>query len=354
MCSYFFLRIECSQALHRQEGEHLYDLFWMCGIFVLCFVEMEWNGTLMLSLGGYVEIEKYRYVYLMFFMALYVVILCCNCIIICVIWIHRNLHEPMYIFIAALSLNSLVFSTVIYPKLIVDVLSQQQRISYSDCLVQIFLFYSLAGSDLMLLTAMAYDRFVSICRPLQYATTMGVTNVRLVLALVWFWPTCHIVVVTILQSKQKLCNFILGGIFCNTTMMKIHCTLPMLLTVWSLISLINTSVIPMLFILFTYIKIFIVIYHSHGEVRKKAIDTCLPHLTVLLTFSCLLVFDVLIGLLESVLPKTVRLIMSLQIVVYNPLFNPLIYGLKIKEIWKPIKRMLFCCNHDEFIKNQVK
>ncbi|XP_061676297.1 olfactory receptor 6N2-like [Syngnathoides biaculeatus] len=354
MCFYFFLCIECSQALNQQEGEHLYDLVCMCLIFVSCFVKMEWNGTMVLSLGGYVEIEKYRYVYLMFFMALYVLILCCNCVIICVIWIHRTLHEPMYIFIAALSLNSLVFSTVIYPKLIVDVLSQQQTVSYYDCLVQIFLFYSLAGSDLMLLTAMAYDRFVSICRPLQYATTMSKTAVRRFLALAWFWPTCHLVIVTILQSKQKLCNFILGGIFCNTTMIKIHCTTPMYLSVWSLISLINTSLIPMLFILFTYIKIFTVIYHSHGEVRKKAIDTCLPHLIVLLSFFCLLVFDFAIGLLELVLPKTVRLIMSLQIVVYNPLFNPIIYGWKMKEIWKPVKRMLFCCNHDELIKTQVE
>ncbi|XP_061674989.1 olfactory receptor 11A1-like [Syngnathoides biaculeatus] len=338
MCSYFFLRIECSQALHRQEGEHLYDLFWMCVIFV--FVEMEWNGTLMLGLGGYVEIEKYRYVYMTFFMALYVLILCSNCVIICVIWIHRNLHEPMYVFIAALSLNSLVFSTAIYPKLIVDVLSQQQRISYWGCLVQIFIFYSLAGSDLMLLSAMAYDRYVSICRPLQYATTMGTTTVRVFLALAGFLPACHLSVAIIIQSKQKICSFTLEGIFCNTTMIKIHCTTPFQLIVFTFTGVTCMTVIPALFILFTYIKIFIAAYRSQGEVRKKAIDTCLPHLIVLITFTCLVFFDVAIGLLESVLPKTVRLIMSLQIVVYNPLFNPIIYGLKMKEIRKHIKRLL--------------
>ncbi|XP_061676324.1 olfactory receptor 4D6-like [Syngnathoides biaculeatus] len=324
----------------------------MCVIFV--FVEMEWNETLMLSLGGYVEIEKYRYVYMMFFMALYVLILCSNCVIICVIWIHRNLHEPMYVFIAALSLNSLMFSTAIYPKFIADVLSQQQRVSYSVCLVQIFFFYSSAGSDLMLLSVMAYDRYVCICKPLQHANTMSKTTLRFFLTLAWFLPAFHVSVAVIIQSKQKICNFTLGGIFCNTTMVKIHCTTPMSLSVWMLITLINTSLIPMLFILFTYIKIFTVIYHSHGEVRKKAVDTCLPHLIVLLTFSCLLVFDVLIGLLGAVLPKTVRLTMSLQMVVYNPLFNPIIYGLKMKEIWKHIKRLLLlCCNHDEFIKHQV-
>ncbi|XP_061676143.1 olfactory receptor 4D1-like [Syngnathoides biaculeatus] len=313
---------------------------------------MEQNGTLMLSLGGYVDLDKYRYVYLMFFMALYVLILCCNCVIICVIWIHRTLHEPMYIFIAALSLNSLVFGTVIYPKLIVDVLSQQQRISYSGCLVQIFLFYSLAGSDLMLLTAMAYDRYVCICRPLQYATIMGTTTVSVFLALAWFFPACQMLVSSILQSKLNVCNFTLGGFYCNITIMKIHCTTSISLTAWTLFCLINIGLIPVLFILFTYINIFIVIYHSHGEVRKKAVDTCLPHLIVLITNNCLIFFDIVIGMLESVLPKTVRLIMSLQILVFNPLFNPIIYGLKMKEIWKHIRRLLLCCSPVKIMKKQ--
>ncbi|XP_061676332.1 olfactory receptor 1500-like [Syngnathoides biaculeatus] len=314
---------------------------------------MEWNGTLVLSLGGYVEVDKYRYVYFVFFMVLYVLILSSNCIIICVIWIHRNLHEPMYVFIATLSLNSLVFSTVIYPKLIVDVLSQKQRVSYSVCLVQIFFFYSSAGSDFMLLSAMAYDRYVSICRPLQYVTTMDTITVSVFLALAWFFPVCQMLVTTIIQSKQKVCSFTLGGFYCNVSMIKIHCTTPKFLTVWSSMSLINLGVIPVLFIVFTYIKIFIVAFRSHREVWRKAVDRCLPHLIVLFTFTCLVFFDIITELLESVLPKSLQLIMSLQIVVFNPLFNPIMYGLMMKEIWKHIKRLLLLCCKHEMMKNQV-
>ncbi|XP_077431570.1 olfactory receptor 10J4-like [Vanacampus margaritifer] len=311
------------------------------------------NGTVMLNLGGLIDVDKYRYVYLMVFLLLFVLILCSNCIIICLIWIHRNLHEPMYIFIAALSLNTLLFSTVIYPKLLVDVLSHQQRISYSACLVQVFFFYSFGASDIMLLLAMSYDRYVSICRPLQYASTMSTTTVSVFLALSWFVPACLMSVTVVVQSKQKICSLSFEGLFCTAKMTKIHCMVPTFLTVWTSITLLCIAVFPVLFIFFTYFKIFMVAYRSDGEVRKKVVDTCLPHLLVLMATVCLIAFDVILGLLESVLPKSAQLILSLQTVVYNPLFNPIIYGVKMKEIRKHIKKML-CCNRVRISKTQVE
>nr|XP_061809808.1 olfactory receptor 10J5-like [Nerophis lumbriciformis] len=301
---------------------------------------MERNETVMLSLGGYVEVDKYGYVYFMFLLPVFVAILCSNSIIIFLIWIHRNLHEPMYIFIAALSLNSILFTTPIYPKILMDVLFHEQSISYSGCLTQAFFFYTLSSSDLFLLLAMAYDRYVSICRPLQYSSIMGTTTVTIFLALAWFVPALQMSVTMVLQSKQKICNFSLEGFYCNVRMLKIHCTTPIYLAVWSVLNLTNISILPMLLILITYIKIFITIYNSHGEVRKKAIDTCLPHVSVLIITFSLMSIDIFVALLESVLPKSVSLILNLQVLVYNPLCNPIMYGLKMKEIWKHIKRML--------------
>ncbi|XP_057679924.1 olfactory receptor 10J4-like [Corythoichthys intestinalis] len=301
---------------------------------------MERNGTVMLSLGGYVEIEKYRYVYFLFLLPLFVVILCSNGIIIFLIWIHRKLHEPMYIFIAALSLNSILLTTPIYPKILVDVLSHKQIISYSGCLTQAFFYYSVSASDFLLLLAMAYDRYVSICRPMQYSSIMGTTTVTIFLALAWFLPAFQMSVSLVLQSKQKICNTTLEGFYCNVKMLKIHCSTPIYLTVWALFNLTCITFLPMLLILITYIKIFITIHNSHGEIRKKALDTCLPHVTVLIITFSLLSIDIIIAFLGAVLPKRVSLIFNLQVLVYNPLCNPIMYGLKMKEIWKRIKRML--------------
>ncbi|XP_061827874.1 olfactory receptor 11A1-like [Nerophis lumbriciformis] len=303
-------------------------------------MDAEFNGTF-ITLGGFVDLDKYRYLYFVILLTLYILILFTNCTIICLIWIHRNLHEPMYIFIAALSLNSLLFSTAIYPKICIDVLSQKQTISHSACMFQYFLYYSFAGSDFLLLSAMSYDRYVSICKPLHYPTIMGKRTVIVLLTLAWFLPACEVVVATVISSQQKLCGFTTGGIFCNNTFFRLHCVKSAFLTVYGLFVMMNFLVVPSMFILFTYIKIFIITYHSCAEVRKKAAETCLPHLMVLFSFICLVLFDVIVARLESDLSKIVRLIMTLQIVVYNPLFNPIMYGVKMKAIWKHIKR-LFC------------
>ncbi|XP_077592187.1 olfactory receptor-like protein DTMT [Stigmatopora nigra] len=308
---------------------------------------MEWNGTVMLSFGGFVEVEKYGYVYFLLLFPLYVFILWCNCIIIFVIWTHRNLHEPMYIFIAALSINSLLFSTVIYPKLFVDALSNEQVISYQGCLVQSLFFYCLASSDLFLLLAMAYDRYVSICRPLQYSTAMSKVTVRIFLTLAWFVPVFQLTLITVLQSRQKVCNRTLSGFFCNAGVTQIHCTTPIYLRVFVLIVLANNAVIPMFLIVLTYMKIFVNIYHSHGEVRNKAISTCLPHVMVLIMSIISIATDIVIGLQNTVISKKVSLIINVQVLVYNPLINPIMYGLKMKEIWKHLRRLLSCRSHVE-------
>ncbi|XP_018544687.1 olfactory receptor 6N2-like [Lates calcarifer] len=306
-------------------------------------MDNELNVTF-ITLDGYVELHKFRYLYFVIMFTVYILIICSNSTIICLIWIQQNLHEPMYTFIAALLLNSVLYSTTIYPKLLIDFLSDKQIISYSACLFQCFLYYSLNGSEFLLLLAMAYDRYVSICKPLQYPTIMNKTTVSIFLGLAWILPACQIAFPVAQSADTKLCNYILTGIFCNNSVYKLHCVTSQALSVYGVIVLLNVSLFPVLFIFFTYTKIFIITYRSHADVRKKAAQTCLPHLLVLINFSCLVTYDVIVVKLESDFPKTVRLIMTLQVILYHPLFNPIIYGLKMKEISKHIKR-LFCLDN---------
>ncbi|XP_071328554.1 olfactory receptor 13C2-like [Trachinotus anak] len=291
-------------------------------------------------LDGHVEVDKYRYLYFMIMFTAYILIICCNATIVCLIVIHRNLHEPMYIFIAALLVNSVLFSTNIYPKLLIDFLSEKQMIPYSACLFQVFIFYSLSCSEFLLLAAMAYDRYVSICKPLQYSTIMSKTTLSILLVLAWIVPACQTSIPVVLNINNKLCRFTLKGIFCNNSTNHLYCVSSRVLSIYGLVVLLNVALFPMLFILFTYTKILIISYRSCGEVRKKAAQTCLPHLIVLMNYSCLLTYDMIIIRLESDFPKTARFVMTLQIIMYNPLCNPIIYGLKMKEISKHLKRLL--------------
>ncbi|XP_059189691.1 olfactory receptor 11H2-like [Centropristis striata] len=298
----------------------------------------ELNGTI-ITLAGYVEVNKYRYVYFFIILKIYLLILCCNLTIVYLIWKNKNLHEPMYIFIAALLLNCVLYSTSVYPKLLIDFLSEKQVISYSACLFQFYIFYSVGSSEFLLLSAMAYDRYVSICKPLQYPTIMTKTTVSIFLFFAWLLPACHIAVPVILSAKTKLCSSTLKAIFCNNAIYRLQCVTLKIINIYGVVALLDLAILPMLFIIFTYTKIFIITYRSCKEVRKKAAETCLPHLMVLISFSILSAYDIGIARVESNLPKSVRLIMMLSIVLYHPLFNPLIYGLKMKEISKHLKRL---------------
>ncbi|XP_040919624.1 olfactory receptor 11H2-like [Toxotes jaculatrix] len=300
----------------------------------------EFNVTY-ITFGGHVEVYKYRYLYFLIVFTVYILIICFNCTIVSLIWIHRNLHEPMYIFIAALLINSVVFSTNIYPKLLIDFLSEKQIISYSACLLQFYLFYTLGCSEFLLLSAMAYDRYVSICKPLQYPTIMRKNTVCIFLALSWIIPVCEIAVPVIMSADVKLCNLILDGIICNNSLYNLHCVSSRARTIFGVVGVIITALLPLLFILFTYTRILVISYQSCRNVRKKAAQTCLPHLMVLFSYSCLCAYDIIIVRLGSDFPKTARLIMTLQLILYHPLFNPIIYGLKMKEISKHLKS-LFC------------
>ncbi|XP_034741172.1 olfactory receptor 6N2-like [Etheostoma cragini] len=300
-------------------------------------MDNDFNETY-ITFDGHVEVQKYRYLYFVIMFTAYILVICSNSIIVFVIGINKSLHEPMYIFIAALLINSVLYSTAIYPKLLIDFLSERQIISYSACLFQWFISYSLGGSEYFLLAAMAYDRYVSICKPLQYYTIMRKTTVNILLILAWLMPACQFSVGLFLSAYKKLCYFILKGIICNSTVHKLHCVPSTVHNIYGLILFVGYVPLPVLFILFTYTRIFIVTYQSSREVRRKAAQTCLPHLLVLINFSCLSTYDVLLARLETIFSQTVYLVMSLQMILCHPLFNPIIYGLKMKEIYKHLKK----------------
>ncbi|KAK2840408.1 hypothetical protein Q5P01_014148 [Channa striata] len=280
---------------------------------------MDKKNTTYLAFGGHVELQSYRYIYFAIMFTVYVLIICSNFTI------------PMYILIAALLLNSVLFSTNIYPKLLIDFLIRK-----TDHII-----FSLPLSEFLLLSAMSYDRYVSICKPLQYPTIMRKSILNVFLVFAWFVPACQTAVPIALNANNKLCRYVLEGIFCNNSANHLYCETSRALSIYGLVVLLNLALFPMIFVLFTYAKILIISYQRCGAFRKKAAQTCLPHLLVLINYSCLITYDIIIVRLESDFHKTARFVMTLQIITYNPLFNPIIYGLKMKEISKHLKR-LFC------------
>lgn len=308
-------------------------------VFLIVSFNCEMNVTY-ITFAGHLEVENYRYLYFVIMFTVYILIICSNSTIVFLIVIHKNLHEPMYIFIAALLTNSVLFSSNVYPKLLIDFLSKKQIISYQACLFQTFTFYFLVTSEYLLLAVMAYDRYVSINNPLRYPTIMREKNVNISLVLAWFIPACHIAVPIIANANTKLCSFTLKGIFCNNSVNHLFCVKSSIMMTYGLVVLFNVAFLPMFFILFTYTKILVIAYRSCKDVRKKAAQTCLPHLIVLFNYICFLTYDMIIVRLESEIPKTLQFVMTLQMIIYNPLCNPIIYGLKMKEISKVLHKLV--------------
>ncbi|XP_071372573.1 olfactory receptor 6N2-like [Centroberyx affinis] len=299
-------------------------------------------NTTYLTLGGYVDVHKYGYFYFVFMLTIFIFIICSNSVIVYLICVHRSLHEPMYIFIAALLMNSVLFSTTFYPKLLIDFLSEKQIISYPFCVFQSFLHYSCGGSEFLLLTAMAFDRYVCICKPLQYPTIMRTATLKLILVLAWLLPACELAGSALLATRQKLCKFLLNEkLYCDFySVAKLTCGDTKVTQVYGLLVLTNLIFIPIFFILFTYTKILIIIYKSSKNEKKKALQTCLPHLLSLINFSILSGFDTIKVRVETSIPQMVNFILNLLLISCSSVFNPIVYGLKMKEISKQIKSLL--------------
>ncbi|XP_003976652.1 olfactory receptor 11A1 [Takifugu rubripes] len=294
-----------------------------------------------ITLGGFTHVQQYGYIFFCLILLMYLLMVFCNCSIIGLILSQPNLQQPMYVLIAALLINSVLCSTAVHPKLLMDLVSENQTASPSFCHLQFFLYYWLAGAEFLLLACMAFDRYVSICQPLHYHRIMRNRTLGSLLLTSWLVPACQAAAMAALSSRLQLCRWTLDGIFCNNSLYKLHCATPRAVSVYGVVALMVSGIIPMFFILFTYVKIIQVSYQSCKEVRTKSAQTCLPHLLVLINFSLLSAYDIIIVRLNARIPKAVHLFMTLQFVVYQPLFNAIIYGLKMREISSSLRK-LFC------------
>ncbi|KAM7412420.1 hypothetical protein PAMA_020012 [Pampus argenteus] len=294
------------------------------------------------TLAAYFDIGFFKYLFFMIILSLYMFIVCSNVLLIVVICMNRSLHEPMYIFLCSLFVNELYGSTALFPFLLVQILSDIHTVSVPLCFLQIFCVYSYACVEFLNLAIMSYDRYLAICCPLQYNTCMTTKKVAILIAVTWIFPFLAIVVVICLSAPLQLCGNIINKVYCgNYSIVKLACSNTTVNNIYGLIYTVISVIIPLILILYTYLKILRVCFSGSKQTRQKAVSTCTPHLISLLNFSFGCCFQILGSRFEmSSIPDMLSILLSLYFLTCQPLLTPVLYGLKMSKIHLICKRLL--------------
>uniref|UniRef100_A0A672ZMN6 Olfactory receptor n=1 Tax=Sphaeramia orbicularis TaxID=375764 RepID=A0A672ZMN6_9TELE len=285
-------------------------------------------------LSAYFDSRLVKYIFVMILMTLYVLMLVSNVLLIVVICVNRSLHEPMYLFLCSLFVNELYGSTGIFPSLLIHILTDIHTVSVSLCFLQIYCIHSYGIVELLTLAVMSYDRYFAICHPLQYNTHMTRKRIATLLAVPWFYGFLACTVMISLTLSLHLCANIISKVYCdNHSVVKMACSDITAVNIYGLIiAFINISV-PLVLILYTYMRILKVCFSGSKQTRHKAVSTCTPHLASLINFTLGASFEIVQTRFNmNHVPSTLRIFLSLYFITCQPLFNPLMYGLNISHI----------------------
>ncbi|XP_071382749.1 olfactory receptor 4B13-like [Centroberyx affinis] len=302
------------------------------------------NGTLpfYFNLTMHVNIGYYRYTAFVLCILLFAIIVSANLMIILVISQERTLHEPMYIFIACLSINSLYGSAGFFPRFLMDLLSDTHLISRPACFTQIYVIYTYASYELTILSIMAYDRYVAVCQPLHYHSKMTSKTVLKLAAFAWICPAFSVAVCLYLTIRLPLCGNKIVKVYCAIwNIAKLSCVTTAINNIVGLLVTTITAFLPLAYVLYTYLRILLVCRKSSPEFKAKVFQTCLPHTISFVIYSITAFCDIALSRLNvEKLNPFAAVIVSLEFVLIPPILNPLVYGLKLPEIRRYIFRML--------------
>ncbi|XP_030285360.1 olfactory receptor 142-like [Sparus aurata] len=288
----------------------------------------------MFFLSGLNETNNHRFTLFFLTLLCYCVILLFNISVIVTIIMGKNLHEPMYILLSHFCMNLLYGTAGFFPKFLWDLLSPVQVISYSGCLVQVQVIASFGFSEVSILSVMAYDRYVAICRPLEYHSVMSKRRLIVLVCYSWMTPFCIAGIHVFLTSRLKLCGQYIAKIYCMNWMIVDLACFPAETAVSTIVVYISIIFyfFHVLFIVLSYMYL-IKICANSIENRAKLMQTCVPHLTSLLIFLVNVLSEVMFMRFGSKdLSQAFKNFVAIEYLVIPPLLNPLIYGFKLTKI----------------------
>ncbi|XP_062287308.1 olfactory receptor-like protein COR6 [Scomber scombrus] len=270
----------------------------------------------------------------------YLIILLGNVALTVVIIIDKNLHEPMYIFLCNLCINAVYGTVGFYPKFLLDLLSSPV-ISYAGCMLQGFVIHSSTCCDFSILALMAYDRYVAICRPLVYHSVMTKQRVSIFVLFSWVLPLYCMFMNTASLLESRLCGSHINKIYCvNWMVATLACSPVKANTVVAYFNILFYFG-HFVFIIWSYMYL-IRTCMSSKEKQGKFMQTCMPHLVSLITFSVSVLLDLLYMRFGSAdVSQDLNNFMAIEFLLIPPVVNPLIYGFKLTKIRNKVLKLVY-------------
>ncbi|XP_029437515.1 olfactory receptor 1009-like [Rhinatrema bivittatum] len=289
---------------------------------------------------GFPEYPELQIPLFLLFLLIYLIILMGNLTIIALTCLDPHLHTPMYFFLCNLSFLDISSTSVTLPRLLDIFLRKGQRISVIGCFIQVYFFMCFACVEFVIISVMAYDRYVAVCHPLHYAVIINQRLCALMAAGTWIFGFLEPVTHTVLVSCFSYCGSNeINHFFCDfSALLKLSCTSTSTIeTVTYLLGVI--VVLPCFTLTLTsYIYIISTILRIRStEGRRKAFSTCSSHLTVVILFygtmSCLYIRP------TSMQSLDVNKLFALLYNILIPMINPFIYSLQNREVKATLRKV---------------
>ncbi|XP_078292292.1 olfactory receptor 1L4-like [Panthera onca] len=275
------------------------------------------------------------------FLVMYLVNVAGNSVIIAAIRGDTHLHTPMYFFLSNLSLVDVCFTTVIVPRMLANMLSKTKKIPFAQCLTQMYFFVAFGITDSFLLAAMAIDRYMAICNPLHYTTTMSPQRCLLLVTVSWVLSHLHSLTHTILMARLSFCGpNVIHHFFCDVQpLLTLSCSDT---SVNELLAFTEGSLVimsPFILIIVSYIHITRAVLRvpSRGG-RHKVFSTCGSHLTVVALFYGTIIFVYIRP--SSTYSVTKDRVITVIYTVVTPMLNPFIYSFRNKDMKQALKKLI--------------
>uniref|UniRef100_A0A2K5UBT9 Olfactory receptor n=1 Tax=Macaca fascicularis TaxID=9541 RepID=A0A2K5UBT9_MACFA len=294
------------------------------------------NVTEFIFLGLSPNQEVQRVCFLIF-LFLYTAIVLGNFLIVLTVTTSRSLGSPMYFFLSCLSFVEICYSSTTAPKLISDLLAERKAMSWWGCMAQLFFLHFFGGTEIFLLTVMAYDRCVAICKPLSYATVMNRQVCAVLVGTAWVGGFVHSFAQILLVFHLPFCGpNVINHYFCDLLpLLKLACFDTFLIGLLIVANGGTLSVVSFGVLLASYMVILLHLRTQSSEGRRKALSTCGSHVTVVILFFGPCIFIYLRPSTTLPIDKVVAVFYTL----ITPFLNPVIYSLRNAEMKKAMKRL---------------